>query len=232
MRQTLHIFKKDIRHLRFDIILFLALTTFYALAELHWGNRLQARWLLLVSAVFLIPRLFHAELIPGDNQFWISRPYRWQNLLAEKFLFLLVFINLPIFAARLIILLSANFPLSAVLLGLLWSQVLLTFVVFLPIAALAILTTGMVPFVFATLVMLAVALGMEQMMVPPSVPAVRTLIDGVQWQWNAFAALALSAAAITIVCSQYPWLRFSKAEIHAFGVVPNVRRNSCTKELD
>jgi hypothetical protein len=44
---------------------------------------------------------------------------------------------------------------------------------------------------------------MEQMMVPPSVPAVRTLIDGVQWQWNAFAALALSAAAITIVCSQY-----------------------------
>lgn len=64
MRQTLHIFKKDIRHLRFDIILFLALTTFYALAELHWGNRLEARWLLLVSAVLLIPRLIHAELIP------------------------------------------------------------------------------------------------------------------------------------------------------------------------
>jgi hypothetical protein len=44
---------------------------------------------------------------------------------------------------------------------------------------------------------------MEQMMVPPSLPAERTLIDGVQWVWDAVAALALSLAAVLIVCMQY-----------------------------
>jgi hypothetical protein len=204
MSQTLHILKKDIRYLRLEISLFLLLTALYALTELYyWANHLGTRALLTVSGVFLIARLVHAEAMPGANQFWISRRYRWTSLLGEKLLFIFVFVNLPILIARLIILLFAGFPLSWSLPGLLWSQLLIMFVACLPIAALATLTARLPPFVFSLLVILAVALGMEQMMVPPSLPAERTLIDGVQWIWDAAATLALSLAAVLIVCTQY-----------------------------
>ena len=50
-------------------------------------------------AWYLIARLIHAETLPGDRQFWITRPYRWQSLLGAKVLFVLVFLNLPMTVA-------------------------------------------------------------------------------------------------------------------------------------
>ena len=112
MSQTLHIFKKDLGHLRLEISLFIALTVVYAWAEFRQVNQMATWALLAIAAVYLIARVVHAEAIPGDSQFWISRPYRWRSLLGAKLLFILVVVNLPVFLARLAILVTGGFPLG------------------------------------------------------------------------------------------------------------------------
>jgi hypothetical protein len=95
--------------------------------------------------------------------------------------------------------------LAWILPGLFWSQLLILFVACLLVASLAALTTGFVPFIFAALAILVVALGIEQIMVPPSLPAVRGVIDGVQWIWDTGAGLLLAAGALVAI-----WIQFSK----------------------
>ena len=180
MRQALHIFKKDIRHLWIEIAVTLLVVAAFTLT----GAR-QALWLAdpavntsmattLVTShgvayrgatnpavntsmattlvKFLLPlvwciliaRLVHAEALPGDRQFWTTRPYAWKSLLAAKALFVAAFVNLPLLAAHIAILLAYGFHPLSELPGLLWSQVLITAVLVLPIAALSALTTGFV----------------------------------------------------------------------------------------
>ncbi len=95
MLQALHILKKDIRHLRLEVSLVLVLTAAFAWTEMVSRNPIWVRALLAIAAVYLIARLIQAEAIPGHNQFWISRPYRWKSLLGAKLLFIVLFINLP-----------------------------------------------------------------------------------------------------------------------------------------
>lgn len=95
MQQALHIFKKDVRYLSGEILLVIALAGVFA-----W--KLAAQWaeiLLPIAAVYLIARLIHAEAIPGERQFWTTRPYRWQSLLAAKILFILAFVSGPTLVA-------------------------------------------------------------------------------------------------------------------------------------
>ena len=55
--------------------------------------------LLLAFWAFLCARLIQAEPIPGDRQFWITRPYEWSSLLGAKLLFVVVCIGIPLLAA-------------------------------------------------------------------------------------------------------------------------------------
>ena len=102
------------------------------------------KFLLPLVWCILIARLVHAETLPGDRQFWTTRPYAWKSLLAAKALFVAVFVNLPLLAAHITILLAYGFHPLAEIPGLLWSQVLITAVLVLPMAALSALTTGFV----------------------------------------------------------------------------------------
>src|SRR6266566_779128 len=117
MRQALHIFKKDIRYLWLEIGLVLALAAIFSWREPEW-----AELLLLVAGTYLIARLIQAEAIPGDRQFWVTRPYRWKSLIGAKLLFIFAFVNLPIALAQLRILIGGGFTLASSLPGLLWSQ--------------------------------------------------------------------------------------------------------------
>src|ERR1700677_2775921 len=153
MHQALHIFKKDIRYLKHEILLFLSIAIL--LAAMRRPEFVQViEFAMVAAAAFLIGRLVLAETIPGDRQFWITRPYRWQNLLAAKLLFILAFINLPVLLAHLFILIADGFPLGPTLPGLLWSQVLLFTFVSLPFATLATLSSGMAAFIFTQLIVL------------------------------------------------------------------------------
>src|SRR5215475_2162267 len=105
MKQAIHIFKKDVRYLCLEICLFIALAALFGWRDYNWSEIL-----LPVTAVFFIVRLIQGETIPGDTQFWITRPYRWTSLLEAKVLFILNFISTPVLVARIVIVERSGFP--------------------------------------------------------------------------------------------------------------------------
>lgn len=164
MKQILHIFAKDARHLRIEILLSVAVTAAFALAcpaswratiETHnftsgaaysaFEAQILVRILELLvptSWWLLISNLIHDERLVGNRQFWLSRPYEWQKLLAAKVLFLLVFLYLPLFIAECYLLSVAGFsPLSYVP-GLLFNLCLISGFLVLPLIAIAAITSN------------------------------------------------------------------------------------------
>jgi hypothetical protein len=161
MKQILHIFAKDSRRFWIEILISLAITaTFVSIYPRQWmlgssniGFSAEGGFNLLlptlasvivvlvpVSWFLLIARVVHAESLVGDRQFWITRPYEWQKLIAAKVLFLLVWLCLPFFAAQCILLLLAGFHPLAWLGGLFYNLLLVTGILALPLFALATVT--------------------------------------------------------------------------------------------
>ena len=136
LQQALHIFKKDARHLRHEIAAVLAMAILFVVADAANGTRSgmsETLQILMPGAwCYLIARAVHAEPIPGDRQFWITRPYSRASLVLAKAILVLTCVNLPLFTAQATILAIDGFPLSSNLGGLLWEQVLITAVVTLP----------------------------------------------------------------------------------------------------
>ena len=157
MRQSLHIFRKDARYLRIEIGLFLLVSAIYA-----WAGARQTypiggpAWLLAIAAIFLIARVVHAEPIPGDHQFWVTRPYHRLGLAGAKLLFIAAFVCAPICAAQIVILVAGGFPLLSAVPGLFWAQALIFFVGSILVAALASITSGTVLFMLSVLLLTAV----------------------------------------------------------------------------
>jgi hypothetical protein len=144
MSQALHIFRKDVRYLRLEIAIFLALAALFAVDSS--GQIAQALVvILIIDAIHLTSRAIHAEPIPGAGQFWTTRPYRWQSLLIAKLLLIAVCVVAPIGIARVAKLVLLGYPLGASLVPLIWAQLLL-FAALLPVAALAALTSGIMEF--------------------------------------------------------------------------------------
>src|SRR2546423_11473495 len=139
MQQAWHILMKDARYLRREIYMLVALSAVFIRVSSLAISIFQL--VLVLASSYIIARLVHAESIPGDKQFWLTRPYRRSSLLAAKLLFILIFVNLPILAARFTILAGEGFPIAANLPGLLWSQVLLILGIWFPVAALSAITS-------------------------------------------------------------------------------------------
>ena len=200
MKQALHIFQKDIRYLRYDI----ALSLFAVLVFAFAGYNLPILAAFLpVTWWFLIARLVHAEPLPGHRQFWVTRPYRWQSLLGAKALFMLAFINLPLFLADLVIVEAAGASLSHELAGLLWMQVLLTAAFILPAAAFSTITGGLTDLLLVTLLIVLGALiwllvGAWIHWIPSSTPWFE-----LEWVRTYVFIVLLAAAALLIVLWQY-----------------------------
>jgi hypothetical protein len=158
MLHTLHIFKKDSRHLWKEILVVTTMIAAFAYLDARSRpiftayafpiDRLDAifRLLLPLAWWFLIAAVVHEEPIPGDRQFWLTRPYRRGSLLAAKVLFVLVFLNLPMLLADCAILAAHGFKAWSYLPGLLFCQLLLLLVWFLPFVALAAVTENVKQF--------------------------------------------------------------------------------------
>lgn len=163
MRQTVHIFKKDIHQFWKEIALVIASTTLFAAVGIRRATQpqyLELAWsssilLLPISWWLLISRVVHAEALPGSRAFWMTRPYSWRSLLAAKTLFVFAFINTPLFIADAVIVERYGFHMTEVLPGLISKQAMITAVFLLPSAVVAVLTTGLVQVLLA-LVALAV----------------------------------------------------------------------------
>jgi hypothetical protein len=152
MSQILHIFRKDVRHHWIEILLCQAALVAYCWNEVRsWSERGFAGDSLAQFIIVLVPltwswflfRVVQDESLVGDRQFWVTRPYEWKKLLAEKVLLLLVFINLPLLIAGAILLAKAGFAPAPFVLGLLWMQLLLLQLPFLPLLALASVTRNL-----------------------------------------------------------------------------------------
>jgi hypothetical protein len=150
MNQILHIFRKDVRQFWREIALSVGLLAAYAWYEpREWvPNPGPASWrtilpqLVLFGWAFVIVRDIQAEVLVGDRQFWVTRPYEWKKLLAAKILFVAVVFNLLLLIADTILLKRAGFAPVSYVPGLLWMQLLLTVLLVLPVTTLGTVTSN------------------------------------------------------------------------------------------
>lgn len=207
MKQALHVLRKDMVYLRLEIALLLMLCILLTLSSGDSGSAWWAQMLVSIAAAYTIARLVHAEPIAGTSQFWITRPYRAWSLLAAKLAFVLLFISLPLCLSQLVIVLRLGFPWSAILPGLLWSQMSAFAVVILPLVALASVTAGFVPFIFTLLVVLATGFSTQPLAwLVLSRPALAFPWPvSVEWvRQSAFAVILILCAAAVL------WLQYTR----------------------
>jgi hypothetical protein len=176
MRQVLHIFAKDVRHLWVEIAISLALVITEVLTgHLEWTVRgpqfapepndflrlvvSVLMPLIVISWMLLIARVIQSEALVGDRQFWITRPYDWKRFMAAKLLFLATFVFAPFFLMQLILLGEAGFSPVHWLPTLALNLVFLAGII-LPLAALGTVTPsfGRIVVVLLGLVLCAVAI--------------------------------------------------------------------------
>jgi len=219
MNQAIHIFFKDLRHFWKEIVLSWGLlvlftwhslnrqsgfTSVYMAAATLWRVGSQfIGFLLVLSWWMLIIRAAQDESLAGDRQFWVTRPYRWPQLLIEKILFVLLFINVPLLIAQLVILKINGFPSLIYLGGLLAMQASLTIAILLPVFLLAVVTPRFVHVIFAALaVVLYLSFHSAVISAIPnsSMPHATSFLDVL------FRIVAIFAV-LTVVLLQYAWRR-------------------------
>ena len=138
MRQTLHIFRKDVRYLWPQIGAVLGLQTVET-----WGLAVGRPWsgiggLEVISWWYLIAAAIHKESPTGDCQFWVTRPYDWKSLAAAKLLLIIAFLCLPLALSDLTAVRAQGLSPSA---GSTWMHLLvLTALYVLPAVAIAAVT--------------------------------------------------------------------------------------------
>jgi len=209
MTQLLHILKKDVRHLRYEFGLYLLLLGWYAWLETRVWNfsthalligvrSVLSPLLVTIFAIYLIVRLIHSEAIPGENQFWLTRPYSSWNLLGAKITLMFMGISLPMMVARLVVFRIQGFPFLPGIWHLLWSQLVMTGVIVLPIAALAALSSGAVQFVIFALILIPLG-----SIVYGDTAWLNRWPENTHWMRSALSAFALFGIAVWVLQSQY-----------------------------
>ena len=112
---------------------------------LVWTALPLACWILVMAAV-------HENRLPGDRQYWLTRPYSRAGLAAAKALFVAVFVNLPVLVAHAAVMAALGIPPWHHMAVLIWQQVYLTAFAILPAAAIASVTTGLRQVILAAVV--------------------------------------------------------------------------------
>jgi hypothetical protein len=216
MQQAWHIFLKDVRRLRYELIVVLALTAAYAWLQGHWSPLSSARngrlnqtagllrdFLLPVAWWFLASMAVYGEPLPGDRQFWVTRPYRWTSLLGAKLLFIVAFVSLPLLLADCVILTLQGFHAWANPGGLLLHEVEVFAVLLLPMIALACITTS---FAQVVLVVLSTIVSIVVLGIVLSPVGDGVMIGfGVAGEWieGSLVCLVLLCATLAVIILQY-----------------------------
>jgi hypothetical protein len=201
MNQITHIFKKDARHHWIEILLCQAALVAFTWHEVYeWRHHEIALGInrFLPAIVYSLPvvswwitimRVMQGESPVGDRQFWVTRPYEWKKLLAAKALFILVFLNLPLFCAQIFLLMKAGFAPLPYVPGILFMQLMLTLIPFVPMVAMATVTRNISQ---ALLGVLAVILLVAAML------ALSTVISDLssdETDWLQFSVLMITSIA-------------------------------------
>ena len=198
MKQALHIFSKDVRYLRIEIAFLLLVAAVFVWIKNDWSDALLA-----LAAAYIIGRVVHADAIPGDRQFWLTRPYHRMSLAGAKLLFVFVCVCAPIGAAQMAVFFTAGLSLRAALPGLICSQALI-FLAAIPVVALAAVTSSIVPFVLTGLFLAFIAFGATSAVgywLPPQY--LGTGSSPVDWVRSFILGAAVLAVAVPMLVWQY-----------------------------
>ena len=223
MGQVLHIFRKDTRRFWPEILVSLAvLLAFLAVTPRLWPyDRLNGinhfaqqlsmvlNFLLPVSWWLLLARCVHAESLVGENQAWLTRPFRWPELLTAKALFALVYLWLPLWIAQCVLLHLAGFAVIPFAGDLFYDTCLIAAFIVLPLFAIATLTAN---FARMTLTLLGVLLGLIGMMTlgawrhsnEVTIPFQPSHLNVLLWPW---LALLIAAIVLQYKRRQAAWAR-------------------------
>ena len=203
MQQALHIFKKDVLFLRYHLaITLLAAGAFCLMSTFNIDGAGPTAFILPVTWWLLIAAVIHAEPRPGKGHFWLTRPYNWRRLLYAKALFIMVFVNIPVLVADVVIVHAAGFPVAAKIGGLLWTQMLLLSVFEIPAAAIASITSGLLELLIATLFLILA--GLAWVLVGPMIH-LGFFWAGLDWVRNYYLFSLLALGAGTILLWQYAY---------------------------
>jgi hypothetical protein len=176
------------------------------------------------GSMFLIGAIVHLDSIPGVRQDWLVRPISRWDLVIEKFLFVVLMVNGPIFAEVLLQGLANKFSLRLSLAAAMWQVAFLFFAFTLPLFSFASVTRSMTQaFIFGcscTFIMV----GFQTIASYLNGRAHGTL-ESISWSaigWvGETARFALSAVAATVILGlQYSRRRtlFSRCMVLLFGV--------------
>jgi hypothetical protein len=229
----IHIFRKDVRRLWAPLAIALALQTLFTIFEIRprgqsglIANQITPEtlvdFLLPLAWWYLIAALVHEEALPGDRQFWVTRPYYWKSLLAAKVLFILLFVNFPLLIGDCFILTAQGFSLGQLWQGVLWRQIPFSLWLLLPPLALGSLTRNLGQVVVAILLIVlrivAASLPLES---GSAIPEGSTPVAWVGATIDALVMLGVLAAVIFI---QYRYRRSlpARALFAAFVIFPGV----------
>ncbi len=201
MKQALHIFRKDLRYLCYDVALaLLGALVFCVMGARHARGPGPVAIFLPAIWWFLIARVVHAEALPGNQQFWLTRPYEWSSLLGAKGFFILTFVNLPLLVADAVIIHAAGFSILEKIAGLLWTQVLLVAAFVLPAVAFAAITSGLAEFLVVTLLLVFAILA--QLVASSVFPYSRYWME-LEWIKTYCLLAELAGAAVVVLVWQY-----------------------------
>ncbi|MGD0842462.1 MAG: hypothetical protein ABSA32_15025, partial [Candidatus Acidiferrales bacterium] len=173
--------------------------------------------LVVIAWMFLIVRVVQGESLVGDRQFWVTRPYEWKKLLVAKFLFFVVFINVPLFIAQAALLRKAGYAPSAYVHGLLWMQLLWVVILILPTTTLATITSSLGQVVLVVLGILVFVIGYVSLSSRFNSPNV---VLTVSWtdEWLVILAIP-SSVCLAVVLWQYARRRALQSRLLLIGYV-------------
>ena len=214
MKPLLAIFRKDVRHLWPHIVAFAALVILGSLLDpAYTHQRISPAeswiWLALpIASCFLVIAVIHEERLPGDRQYWLTRPYAWTTLWAAKALFVAAFVNLPVLLSQAVVLAANGIPPTQHLSTLLWRQAFLSAVLLLPVAVLASVTRSLKQVVLAVLI---IAAPLPVIAMAPSVigkgrevsALLSHIVSGDFWLRTLFVAACAMLGSVALLLFQY-----------------------------
>lgn len=205
MKRVTQVFRKDAAHLWPQILIFLAMLVLFACEDPTYTSQRNHGFpsltnllylLLPLSCWLLVIALVHEETPIGHNQYWLTRPFTWTDLLAAKALFLLAFVNLPVFLCQAAVLAANGISPAGHLTDLLAKQVFFLALLVLPVAALAAVTKGLGRTILGGL-LLAVPLAMTAALLAYLAPG--SGWGGLAWiRASAVAAVAFGGAVVVL----------------------------------
>ncbi|MBI4907872.1 MAG: hypothetical protein HY820_29880 [Acidobacteria bacterium] len=162
MQLALHIFKKDMRHLWWQVLLG------YVLAAVIMGFGSQPShmggvpfMLMIILWGVVISRVAIQEPLASERSYWLTRPIPRMQLLVAKALFLAVAIQLPVLVLDCLVLARNGYSVATYWSGLAVKQAILLSTLVLPLFAIALVTRSLGQYlsVAAALGVIVVALG-------------------------------------------------------------------------